>query len=49
MSEITTVGFDLAKNVFQAHGAEAFDRGVHVHRGGFVADIAFALNGYPFR
>jgi hypothetical protein len=23
MSEITTVGLDLAKNVFQAHGADA--------------------------
>jgi|GEM_PF-6493628 len=27
MSEITTVGFDLAKNVFQAHGADASGRG----------------------
>ena len=26
MSEITTVGLDLAKNVFQAHGADAFGR-----------------------
>ncbi|WP_301336107.1 hypothetical protein [Paracoccus aminovorans] len=23
MSEITTIGLDLAKNVFQAHGADA--------------------------
>jgi transposase len=26
MSEITTVGLDLAKNVFQVHGADAFGR-----------------------
>ncbi|PTR07649.1 hypothetical protein C8J28_1392 [Cereibacter azotoformans] len=26
MSEITTVGLDLAKNVFQAHGADASGR-----------------------
>lgn len=28
MLEITTVGLDLAKNVFQAHGADAMGRGV---------------------
>lgn len=28
MSEITTVGVDLAKNVFQAHGADASGRTV---------------------
>ena len=28
MSEIITVGLDLAKNVFQAHGADASGRGV---------------------
>jgi len=28
MSEITTVGRDLAKNVFQAHGADASRRAV---------------------
>ena len=28
MSEITTVGLDLAKNVFQAHGADALGRAV---------------------
>ena len=28
MSEITTVGLDLAKNVFQAHGADASGRAV---------------------
>ena len=28
MSEITTVGLDLAKNVFQAHGADGFGRAV---------------------
>ena len=28
MSEITTVGFDLAKNVFQAHGADGAGRAV---------------------
>ena len=28
MSEITTAGLDLAKNVFQAHGADAFGRTV---------------------
>jgi len=28
MSEITTVGLDLAKNVFQAHGADASWRAV---------------------
>ena len=28
MSEITTVGLDLAKNVFQAHGADARGRAV---------------------
>ena len=28
MSEITTVGLDLAKNVFQAHGAEATGRAI---------------------
>ena len=28
MSEIITVGFDLAKNVFQAHGANASGRAV---------------------
>ena len=28
MSEITTVGLDLAKNVFQAHGADASGLGV---------------------
>ena len=28
MSEITTVGLDLAKNVFQAHGADAWGRAV---------------------
>ena len=26
MSEITTVGLDLAKNVFQVHGADATGR-----------------------
>ena len=26
MSEITTIGLDLAKNVFQAHGADALGR-----------------------
>ena len=26
MAEITTVGLNLAKNVFQAHGADAFGR-----------------------
>ena len=26
MSEITTVGLDLAKNVFQVHGADALGR-----------------------
>ncbi len=26
MSEITTVGLDLAKNVFPVHGADAFGR-----------------------
>ena len=30
MSEITTVGLDLAKNVFQAHGADASGRTVLV-------------------
>ena len=28
MSEIITVGLDLAKNVFQAHGADASGRAV---------------------
>ena len=28
MSAITTVGLDLAKNVFQAHGADASGRAV---------------------
>jgi transposase len=28
MAEITTVGLDLAKNVFQAHGADALGRAV---------------------
>ena len=28
MAEITTVGLDLAKNVFQAHGADASGRAV---------------------
>jgi transposase len=28
MSEITTVGLDLAKNVFQVHGADVLGRGV---------------------
>jgi transposase len=28
MSEIITVGLDLAKNVFQAHGADAYGRAV---------------------
>ena len=28
MSEITTVGLDLAKNVFQAHGADATGQAV---------------------
>ncbi len=28
MSEMTTVGLDLAKNVFQAHGADASGRAV---------------------
>jgi len=28
MSEIATVGLDLAKNVFQAHGADASGRAV---------------------
>ena len=28
MLEITTVGLDLAKNVFQAHGADASGRAV---------------------
>lgn len=28
MSEITTVGLDLAKNVFQVHGADAAGLGV---------------------
>ena len=28
MSEITTVGLDLAKNVFQLHGADASGRAV---------------------
>ena len=28
MSEIITVGLDLAKNVFQAHGADAAGRAV---------------------
>ena len=28
MSEITTIGLDLAKNVFQAHGADASGRAV---------------------
>jgi hypothetical protein len=28
MSEITTVGLDLAKNVFQAHGADGAGRAV---------------------
>lgn len=28
MSEIITVGLDLAKNVFQAHGADALGRAV---------------------
>lgn len=28
MLEITTVGLDLAKNVFQAHGADALGRAV---------------------
>ena len=28
MSEMTTVGLDLAKNVFQAHGADALGRPV---------------------
>lgn len=27
MSEIITVGFELAKNVFQAHGADALGGG----------------------
>jgi hypothetical protein len=31
MSEITTVGLDLAKNVFQLHGADASWRAV-LHR-----------------
>ena len=26
MSEITTIGLDLAKNVFQVHGADASER-----------------------
>lgn len=28
MSEITTVGLDLAKNVFQAHGADASGKAI---------------------
>jgi transposase len=28
MSEITTVGLDLAKNVFQVHGADSSGRAV---------------------
>lgn len=28
MSDVTTVGLDLAKNVFQAHGADASGRAV---------------------
>jgi hypothetical protein len=28
MSKIVTVGFDLAKNVFQAHGADAAGRAI---------------------
>ena len=28
MSKITTIGLDLAKNVFQAHGADAFGQAV---------------------
>lgn len=28
MSEVTTVGLDLAKNVFRAHGADASGRAV---------------------
>lgn len=28
MSDVTTVGLDLAKNVFQAHGADASGRGI---------------------
>ena len=25
MTEVTTLGFDLAKNVFQVHGVDAWD------------------------
>ena len=45
MSEIITVGLDLAKNVFQAHGADASGRTVlvRVALANKMARIAWAL------
>ena len=47
MSEIITVGLDLAKNVFQAHGADASGRTVlvRVALANKMARIAWALAG----
>ena len=45
MSEIITVGLDLAKNVFQAHGADASGRTVlvRVALANTMARIVWAL------
>jgi len=42
MSEIITVGLDLAKNVFQAHGADASGRRLPVSGSGGISQPSVA-------
>jgi hypothetical protein len=46
MSEITTIGLDLAKTVFQLHGADASGRAV---RRGWVLEVLAGLSAARWR
>ena len=47
MSEIITVGLDLAKNVFQLHGADASGRAVLRRKLLWRGQVLEALAGLP--